>query len=274
MNNILSEKEYQRYIIDQLVAGNGYIERNHVCFDERFAIDKELLFTFLNSTQPQTMAALKKIFKDNLEETIVNYLNAEITKPRGSLLNVLKHGIEISNYKLDLLYTKPATTYNKELVAKYESNIFSVMEEVWASGKERVDLVIFLNGIAIMSFELKCNVAGQSYEDAIYQFRKERNPKTRLFLFKAGCLVNFAMDLEEVYMTTKLAGDATFFLPFNMGNGEGVNAGKGNPVYEDKYSVWYMWEDILKRIPCSTSSPSLFLSKARRPWTRLRAEER
>ncbi len=247
MNNILSEKDYQRYIIEQLVAGNGYIERNHTCFDERFAMDRELLFSFLNRTQPQTMAALKKIFKDNLEETIVNYLNAEITKPRGSLLNVLKHGIEISNYKLDLLYTKPATTYNKELVAKYESNIFSVMEEVWASDKERVDLVIFLNGIAIMSFELKCNVSGQSYEDAIYQFRKERNPKTRLFLFKAGCLVNFAMDLEEVYMTTKLAGDATFFLPFNMGNGEGVNAGKGNPVYEDKYSVWYMWEDILKK---------------------------
>lgn len=121
------------------------------------------------------------------------------------------------------------------------------MEEVWASDKERVDVVIFLNGLAIMSFELKCNFAGQSYEDAIYQYRTERNPKTRLFLFKAGCLVNFAMDLNEVYMTTKLDGQATFFLPFNMGNGEGVNAGKGNPVYEDKYSVSYMWEDILTK---------------------------
>ena len=247
MNNILSEKEYQRYIIEQLVSNNGYIERKNTCYDERFTMDSELLFAFLNATQPDTMAALKKIFKDKLEETIINYLNAEITKPRGSLLNVLKHGIEISNYKLNLLYTKPATTYNKELVAKYQSNIFSVMEEVWASDKERVDLVIFLNGIAIMSFELKCNVAGQSYEDAICQFRKERNPKTRLFLFKAGCLVNFAMDLKEVYMTTKLSGDGTFFLPFNMGNGEGVNAGRGNPTYEDRYSVWYMWEDILKK---------------------------
>ena len=174
MNNILSEKDYQRYIIEQLVAGNGYIERNHTCFDERFAMDRELLFSFLNRTQPQTMAALKKIFKDNLEETIVNYLNAEITKPRGSLLNVLKHGIEISNYKLDLLYTKPATTYNKELVAKYESNIFSVMEEVWASDKERVDLVIFLNGIAIMSFELKCNVSGLNF--SVPQGAQPQNP--------------------------------------------------------------------------------------------------
>ena len=104
-----------------------------------------------------------------------------------------------------------------------------------------------LNGLAIMSFELKCNAAGQSYQDAIYQYRVDRNPKTRLFWFKAGCLVNFAMDLEEVYMTTKLAGNATFFLPFNMGNGEGVNAGAGNPTFEDKYSVSYMWEDILTK---------------------------
>lgn len=87
------------------------------------------------------------------------------------------------------------------------------MEEVWASNDERVDLVIFLNGIAIMSFELKCNAAGQSYQDAIYQYRVDRDPKTRLFWFKAGCLVNFAMDLEQVYMTTKLAGNSTFFLP-------------------------------------------------------------
>ena len=121
------------------------------------------------------------------------------------------------------------------------------MEEVWASDTERIDLVIFLNGFAIMSFELKCNFAGQSYQDAILQYRTQRNPKTRLFLFKAGCLVNFAMDLEEVYMTTRLSGDDTFFLPFNMGRGEGVDAGKGNPVYEDKYSVYYMWEDILKK---------------------------
>ena len=73
------------------------------------------------------------------------------------------------------MYTKPATDFNKELVEKYERNVFSVMEEVWASDKERIDLVIFLNGLAIMTFELKCNVAGQSYEDAIYQYRTERN---------------------------------------------------------------------------------------------------
>ena len=247
MNNILSEKEYQRYIIDELVNNNDYIERKAASFDRYFAIDREMLFKFLWDTQAETMELLRKIYKDTLEETLVNYLNTEMTKTKGSLLNVLKHGIEIANYKLHLMYTKPATTFNQELLDKYEKNIFSVMEEAWASDKERIDLVIFLNGLAIMSFELKCNMSGQSYEDAIYQYRTERNPKSRLFLFKAGCLVNFAMDLNEVYMTTKLDGQSTFFLPFNMGNGEGVNAGKGNPTYEYKYSVYYMWEDILKK---------------------------
>ena len=244
MNNILSEKEYQHFIMERLEKDNGYVIRKATSYDRLFAMDREMLFQFLNDTQPEAMDALRKIYKADLEDTIVSFINAEATKARGSLLALLKHGLEISNMKLELM---PATDFNRELLAKYDKNIFSVMEEVWASDDERIDLVIFLNGIAIMSFELKCNAAGQSYQDAIYQYRVDRNPKTRLFWFKAGCLVNFAMDLEEVYMTTKLAGNATFFLPFNMGNGEGVNAGAGNPTFEDKYSVSYMWEDILTK---------------------------
>lgn len=247
MNNILSEKEYQHYIMERLSQDNGYVIRSQTDYVQRFAMDREMLFQFLWDTQAETMDALRKIYKADLEDTIVSFINAEATKARGSLLDILKHGVEISNMQLKLMYTKPATTFNKGLLAKYEKNIFSVMEEVWASDEERIDLVIFLNGLAIMSFELKCNLAGQSYQDAIYQFRMERDPSTRLFRFKAGCLVCFAMDLEQVYMTTKLAGNATFFLPFNMGCGEGVNAGAGNPAFEDRYSVSYMWEDILKK---------------------------
>ena len=247
MNNILSEKEYQRFIIDRLVEDNSYIERKATSFDRYFAIDREMLFKFLYDTQADQMQSLEKIYKQDLEETLVNFINSEVTKARGSLLHILMHGIEISNSKLSLMYTKPATDFNKELISKYQQNIFSVMEEVWASDSERVDLVVFLNGLAIMSFELKCNASGQSYQDAIYQYRTDRNPKTRLFQFKAGTLVNFAMDLNEVYMATHIKKEATFFLPFNMGNGKGVNAGAGNPIFEDKYSVSYIWEDILKK---------------------------
>ena len=247
MNDILTEKQYQKFILDYLKKNNGYVIRKDKDFDRLYAMDKEMLFKFLNETQPDEMAILSKIYKQDLETTIVNVLNMEITKNRSSLIDILKHGIDISNVHLTLMYTKPATTFNKDLNEKYEKNIFSVSEEIWASDKERIDVVIFLNGLAIITFELKCNMAGQSYEDAIYQYRMERNPKSRLFLFKAGAIVNFAMDLEQVYMTTKLDGESTFFLPFNMGNGEGVNAGAGNPLFEDKYSVSYMWEDVLKK---------------------------
>lgn len=247
MTNILSEKDYQKFLLERLAQDNGFVIRKASNYDRLFAVDREMLFQFLNTTQPDTMEYLRKIYKADLEDTIVSFINTETTKARGSLIEVLKHGIEISNRKLELMYTKPATTFNPDLTKKYSQNIFSVMEEVWASDKERIDVVIFLNGLAIIAFELKCNTAGQSYQDAIYQFRTERSPKTRLFLFKAGTLVNFAMDLEEVYMTTRLAGDATFFLPFNMGNGHGVTAGAGNPAFEDKYSVSYMWEDILTK---------------------------
>lgn len=246
MSKILTEKEYQHYIIERL-QDNGYEVHPATCYDRLFAVDRKELFRFLNDTQPDAMVALNKIYKADTENTIVAAINAEETKARGSRLAVLKYGIDISNIHLDLLYTKPATTFNKKLNELYEKNIFSVSEEVWASDKERIDMVIFLNGLAIMSFELKANTVGQSYQDAIYQYRTERSPKTRLFRFKAGTLVNFAMDLEQVYMTTKLDGLSTFFLPFNMGNGEGIDAGAGNPIYEDEYSTQYMWNNILKK---------------------------
>ncbi len=247
MNNILSEKQYQHEIMDYLRDVNGYRVRKDTDFDRYFAMDKEMLFEFLKTSQPDVMDELYKIFKQDTEETIVNVINETVTSSKSSLVETLKNGVEISNRHLDLMYTKPATTFNKTLNQRYENNIFSVAEEVWASDDERIDLVIFLNGLAIISFELKCNPAGQSYQDAILQYRTQRNPKDRLFLFKAGCIVNFAMDLQEVYMATKLDGNATFFLPFNMGSGEGVETGAGNPLFEDRYSVSYMWEDILTK---------------------------
>ena len=247
--NLLSETDYQRYVIDYLVENNGYVERKNDNFDRLFAMDRELLFKFLDATQPQTMAALRKVYKQDTEETIVQVINNECTSKNGSLVKVLKEGVDVGNGSthLDLMYTKPATSFNNELTRKYEQNIFSVAEEVWANDEERIDLVIFLNGMAIMSFELKCNEAGQTYEDAIVQYRKQRDPKSRLFLFKAGTLVNFAMDLNEVHMCTKLDREKTYFLPFNQGNGEGVNAGKGNPLREDDYPVCYMWQDVLTK---------------------------
>ena len=127
MNNILTEKEYQHFIMDRLSQDNGYIVRKATGYDRLFAMDRELLFQFLNDTQPDEMAALRKIYKSDLEDTLVSFINAEVTKTRGSLLDVLKHGIEISNMKLELMYTKPATTFNRDLLAKYEKNIHQLL---------------------------------------------------------------------------------------------------------------------------------------------------
>lgn len=247
MSKVLTEKQYQRYIIDYLVENNGYIERTDANFDRYYAIDKELLLQFLCDTQLDEVIKLKKIYKDKFEETLINVINNQITSSKSSLVETLKHGVELSNVKLTLMYTKPATSFNKELNRKYNQNIFSVAEEVYAKDNERIDLVLFINGFAVISFELKCNASGQNYENAIRQYRTDRDPKSRLFLFKAGCIVNFAMDLEEAYMTTKLSGMSTYFLPFNKGNGEGIETGKGNPLNADGFGVSYVWEDILQK---------------------------
>ena len=107
MNNILSEKDYQKFLLERLSQDNGYIIRKASNFDRLFAIDREMLFKFLNDTQPDTMDYLRKIYKDDLEDTIVSFINAEATKARGSLIEILKHGIEISNQKDRQVRIKP-----------------------------------------------------------------------------------------------------------------------------------------------------------------------
>ena len=114
MNNILTEKEYQAELLAILRDQNGYTIRKATDFDRRFALDREMLFGFLNDTQPETMQKLRKIHKDRLEDTIVSFINSECTKKRGSLLEVLRHGVELSGHKLELMFTKPATTFNKD----------------------------------------------------------------------------------------------------------------------------------------------------------------
>ena len=248
MFKIFDEKnEFQKAFVDHLVYDNGFIERKNKDFDRSYAMDIELLFDFLYATQEDVMVELEGIYKNDLRKTLVNFINSEITKKGSSLIDVFKNGIEISNRKIELMYTKPATDFNKELNEKYKNNKFSVIQEVYANDKERIDLVIFLNGLAIISFELKSEYSGQTYRDAIEQYRTQRDPKSRLFLWKAGCFVNFAMDTSQVMMTTKLDEEATFFLPFNKGKGEGIYTGAGNPDYKDKLSVSYMWEEILTK---------------------------
>ena len=249
-SNFLREKEdYQRLILEHLRDDNGYqIRSAKTDFNAGFAMDTELLFLFLLNTQRAALEKLEKTYKEQTQTTVINCINNEINKKNRGLLDVLKNGVDFgSGVKLDLMYRQPATSFNPKLNERYRQNILSVMEEVYHKENERIDLVIFLNGFAIFAFELKCNTTGQSVEDAIKQYKTERDYKTRTFAFKHGVLVSFVMDLKEVYMCTNLKGASSFFMPFNKGNGEGIETGKGNPHNENGINVSYMWEDILKK---------------------------
>ena len=248
MTKVKDERyEYQREFIRHLTEENKFIFRKSDQFNAAYAMDVDMLFDFLYATQEEVMADLESVFKEDLRETLVNFINGEITKRGSSLIDVLKNGVEIANRKLELMYTKPATDFNEDLRAKYENNRFSVMEEVYAKPGERVDTVLFLNGLAIIAIEFKSEFSQQNYRNAIKQYRMDRDPKSRLFLWKAGCFVCFAMDTQNVMMTTKLDGEKTFFLPFNKGNGVGVHTGAGNPPLQDEDPVSYMWKEVLTK---------------------------
>ncbi|WP_270617512.1 DEAD/DEAH box helicase family protein [Streptococcus salivarius] len=233
--------DFQQWIIKDLKEKNGYIQRDTAQYNPRLAMDVDLLWDFLMETQEETMDyLLKKLNKD----TIINLINKEIVK--GGFLFALKEGVFIENKQLRLLYRKPATSFNEKAVKQYHANRLSVIEEVVYEESDRIDLVIFINGLALFAIELKFNPSGQSVQDAIKQL-KGRNAKNRLFRFEQGVLASFAVDTLEVYMTTQLKGQETYFLPFNMGKGQGIDMGSGNPHNPDGVDTEYLWLDVMTK---------------------------
>lgn len=239
----LKEKEdYQKLILERLRDDNGFSIRPNTAYKPGLAMDTEVLLSFLEDTQYDTMEKLRLMYKERTDETVINYINSEINKESRGLIDVIRHGVEFDNgATLKLMFRKPDSTINTQAVENYQKNIFSVMEEVYHKTDERIDLVLFLNGLAVFAVELKCNTSGQTYKDAITQYKEQRDATTRLFKTRVGVFVAFAMDLNEVYYTTELKGGNTFFNPFNIGE----NFGKGNPHNDiSGINVSYMWESI------------------------------
>lgn len=237
----LKEKSFQTIVKDYLINDNGYIEGFNRDYDKEYALDTKCLFDFLETTQEKSMNRLKDIYNTNYKSKIIENLDRQL-RARGSI-DVLKHGIKDYGVKLDLAYFKPPTDLNPDQFILYQQNILSVTEELNYEGDKRIDLVIFLNGIPIITMELKNLFTNQNYKNAIKQYKYYRSNKEQLFRFKERAIVNFAMDTDEVYMTTKLAGEKTFFLPFNKGN----NGRAGNPPVEGKLRTHYLWEEILQK---------------------------
>lgn len=207
------------------------------------ALDVEMLFTFLEDTQPKHVERLKKIHGSNFKKNVLNRLNQELN--RRGVIDCLRHGIKDRGVTLRLVYNKPPSTLNKLLVENYNKNIFTVSRQVYYSHQNNnsLDMVLFLNGFPIVVMELKNQLTGQTYEHAERQLKEDRDPTELLFQFKKRVIVYFAVDTDEISMTTALKKDRTYFLPFNRGN----NGGKGNPVIYNNYRTSYLWNDILQK---------------------------
>lgn len=223
-------------------GGKGYERGLSSDFHAEFAIDEAKFWQFLEATQSTELAKLH--YKADWKRQVVERLHRKLKK--DGILAVLKKGLDVDNAHFTLLYRLPYNDLNPDVTAKFESNVFSVTRQVYFSSIERksVDMVVFLNGLPIATLELKNPWTGQNVNQAKKQYRDDRDPKETLFQFKR-CLVHFAVDPDEVWMTTKLDGKSTYFLPFNKGlpNGQG----KGNPVNPLGHKSAYLWQEILTR---------------------------
>lgn len=240
VSSIHKEKVVQEHLIDQLVSGEGYLRRVAVDhYDRGLAVDRVLVLQFVQATQPEEWQKIVDHYSASAEETFFTQL-AKALKDRG-LLDVLRKGIKIvPGIKFSLCYFKPASGLEPKRVAEYEANILSVMDEVEYSQKHggRLDVVLFLNGLPVATMEAKNVLTGSTFKHAEKQYKKDRAPAGEpLLTFKRGALVHFALDEDNVSMTTRLANGKTRFLPFNRGR----EGGAGNPDTDGEFRVAYLY---------------------------------
>ena len=233
--------------IERSLMESGYMSRRlegQALQDfKKHALDVEMLFQFLEDTQPKHVERLKKTHGENYKRNVLNRLNQELN--RRGVIDCLRHGIRDRGVYLRLVYNKPPSTLNQLLVDNYHKNIFTVSRQVYysADNQNSLDVVLFLNGFPIVVMELKNQLTGQTYEHAERQLKYTRNPNDLLFQFKKRVIVYFAVDTDEISMTTALKGKDTYFLPFNRGH----DGGKGNPIVYNNYRTSYLWNDVLQK---------------------------
>ena len=197
------------------------------------------LLSFVQGSQPKEWEKLKQHYGEQTRDRFVARVASEIAT-RGTL-DVLRKGVKDSGCRFHLAYFPPATTLNEDAQRLYHGNLFAVVRQLRFSEKseDSLDLALFLNGLPIFTAELKNPLNGQDVKDAIKQYEDDRDPREPLFAF-GRCLAHFAVDPDLVYVTTKLEGQKTRFLPFNKGK----FGGAGNPPAQLGYSTAYLWEEV------------------------------
>jgi type I restriction enzyme, R subunit len=234
MTTDTSEKAFQNDIICSLVQ-NGYYKSNSTHYNRALSLDPALTLKFIQNTQPKQWNRYKSFYGEEVEKKFFFRLNNELNK-KGTIY-ILRNGFKDVGCNFQLFYPQPNNNLNPDLFEKYENNIFAVIDELeyeQCENSKRVDLVIFINGIPVITIELK-DTFSQGVEIARDQYKYDRDPREKIFQY---CLVHFAVSDEKIMMSTKLRGGDTEFLPFNKDI--------DNPVVPDDYKTSYLYREILK----------------------------
>ena len=222
--------------------GGGWSPGNHYDYNREYCVDLVQLRTFLHATQPDIAPALRLEENGPTRHKFLARLQGEIAK-RGAV-DVLRHGIKHGSHHFELFYGAPSP-HNKTAQRRFRQNRFSVTRQLRYSrddAQRALDMVLFINGLPVFTFELKNSLTKQTFEDAVTQYKRDRNPREPLFQF-GRCVAHFAVDESQVYFCTHLRGKASQFLPFNRG----WDGGSGNPPNPDGLKTDYLWRHVLCR---------------------------
>lgn len=240
------ESGLEALIVKWLVDHNGYEQGTNADYNREYAVDETRLFRFLQDTQPDALEKLG-VFKSALKKKqFLNRLQGEIAK-RG-IIDVLRNGVKIYPANLIMFYLTP-TENNAKAKEMFKKNIFSVTRQLQYSmdaTRLALDICLFINGLPVITFELKNQLTKQDVDDAVEQYKTDRDPRELLFQFKR-CMVHFAVDDARIKFCTKLDGKSSWFLPFD----KGYNDGAGNPPNPDGLMTDYLWKDILTKLKLS-----------------------
>lgn len=236
------ENGLESLIVKWLVEHNGYEQGSNADYNRDYAIDETRLLRFLQDTQPDALDKLGVFKADMKKKQFLIRLQGEIAK-RG-IIDVLRNGVKVYPANLIMFYLTP-TENNTKAKEMYEKNIFSVTRQLMYSNDSTrlaLDMCVFINGLPVITFELKNQLTKQNVDDAVQQYKDDRDPRELLFQFKR-CMVHFAVDDARIKFCTKLDGKNSWFLPFD----KGYNNGAGNPPNPDGIMTDYLWKKILTK---------------------------
>jgi len=242
MHTNIKEAGLETLIVEWLISNNGFEQGTSADYNKDFAVDETRLFRFLEDTQPKQVELLGVRDNELKRAQFLNRLTGEIAK-RG-IIDVLRKGVKIYPADVVMFYETPSEK-NPAAKVMFEKNIFSVTRQLAYSKdntKLSLDFCIFINGLPVITCELKNQLTKQDVEDAVYQYKIDRDPKELLFQFKR-CMVHYAVDDARIKFCTKLDGKNSWFLPFN----KGYNDGAGNPPNPDGIITDYLWKQIFTK---------------------------